>query len=280
MTTQIIFIVWRESVEALLVIGILNAWIGHDAAYARGRRYLWGGVLAGLAAAVALGFGLLEASAVLSGPGLEYFQTGLVFLAGLLIVQMVFWMRRHGRTLKRNLEQGLGDAARNGRWWTISLLALIAVAREGSETVVFLYGMFAAGPAVGTWPVIGGLAVGIALAALTYGILQLGGRVLSWRLFFKVTEVLLLLLACGLFTTGVGNLVSLGLIPYMDPLWDTTWLLDDASRFGGVVASLTGYRAFPDPATLGTWIVYWGLVAMVFRRQTRRSNAMSAVSAS
>ena len=46
MIAQIIFVVWRESIEALLVIGILQAWLRHSGT-ARARRYLWGGVLGG-----------------------------------------------------------------------------------------------------------------------------------------------------------------------------------------------------------------------------------------
>ena len=44
---QVLFIVWRESVEAMLVIGILHAWLSQNPA-AGGKRWLWGGVLAGL----------------------------------------------------------------------------------------------------------------------------------------------------------------------------------------------------------------------------------------
>ena len=279
MTTQILFIVWRESVEALLVIGILNAWITHNAAYSAGRRYLWGGVVAGLAVAVVLAYGLLEASAVMSGESLEYFQTALVLAAAGLIVQMVFWMRKHGRQLKRELQHGVESAAQTGRWWTVTVLAAIAVAREGSETVVFLYGMFAAGPSVSTTTVALASAAGFALALLTYAVLQLGGRVLSWRLFFSVTEALLLLLACALVTTGVGNLASLGLIPYMEPVWDTSFLIDDMSRIGGIIASLTGYRAMPDPATVLVWVVYWGGVALLFRLGRSRGKVSEAAPA-
>ena len=53
---NVAFVVWRESVEALLVIGILNAWLARqDDIAGRGRTFLWGGVAAGLAVALALG---------------------------------------------------------------------------------------------------------------------------------------------------------------------------------------------------------------------------------
>ena len=58
MLWQTAVIIWRELVEALLVIGILHAWLVHEAGEtgrSRGTLYLWGGVVAGVAAAVALG---------------------------------------------------------------------------------------------------------------------------------------------------------------------------------------------------------------------------------
>ena len=102
---NIVFIVWRESIEALLVIGILNAWLSQqqdaDVDARRGRIYLWSGVAAGLVAAVVLGVGLIGTGDLLGEDAQQIYQTIIVFAAAALIVQMVLWMRRHGRTLKR-----------------------------------------------------------------------------------------------------------------------------------------------------------------------------------
>ena len=46
--SNVAFVVWRESVEALLIIGILSAWLAQNDVNRRGARYLWGGVAAGL----------------------------------------------------------------------------------------------------------------------------------------------------------------------------------------------------------------------------------------
>ena len=40
---QVIFIVWRESVEALLIIGVLYAWLSATPGAARGKRWLAAG---------------------------------------------------------------------------------------------------------------------------------------------------------------------------------------------------------------------------------------------
>lgn len=275
MLFQIVFIVWRESVEALLVIGILAAWLAanHDAA--GGRKYLWGGVLAGIAAAFGLAAVLMVFADELSGQMQGWFQTALVLIAGVLIVQMVFWMQAHGRTLKRDLQGGLAMAAERRNWWGVFALALIAVAREGSETVVFLYGILSAGTAAagGFLATLGAILGGFALALATYGLLQLGRRWLSWRLFFRVTEVLLLLLACQMFTSGAEKLIDLGVLPFTDPLWDTSAILDDSGRWGGLVAGLTGYRAVPGAVTVAVWLVYWGVVLGIRLRQSRPTTA-------
>src|SRR6185312_14972360 len=102
-----LFIVWRESAEAMLVVGILYAWLKHRPDAATGMRYLWGGVAAGAALALALALVMLGIASSLSGDGLEYFQLGMMLVASGLIVQMVFWMRKHGRTLKKELEANM-----------------------------------------------------------------------------------------------------------------------------------------------------------------------------
>ncbi|OOY06878.1 FTR1 family protein, partial [Thioclava sp. F36-7] len=107
MDGQIIFILWRESVEALLVIGILAGWLAHEGAGRRAARFLWGGVLTGLALALTFALTLLGFSKLLSADVRQDLMTVMVFVAAGLIVQMVVWMRGHGRTLKRDLEAGL-----------------------------------------------------------------------------------------------------------------------------------------------------------------------------
>jgi len=212
-----------------------------------------------------LAWALSLASEALPPEGQEVFQMALVLIAAGLVVQMVFWMRRHGRSLKRDLQSGLSTRLARGQLWGIFALALIAVAREGSEAVLFLQGIISA---IGWTGQVVMVVAGALLAALaSYAALQLMGRYLSWRVFFRVTEVMLLLLASALTLNGVEHLVSLGVLPYTAPLWDTGWLLDDTGPVGGIVAGLTGYRAMPDGVTLGTWIVYWGAIALLFRRQ-------------
>ena len=85
-----LFIVWRESAEAMLVVGILYAWLRQRPDAAVGMRFLWGGVAAGLGLALSLAFAMLGIASSLSGTGLDYFQLAMMLVAAGLIVD---WMR-------------------------------------------------------------------------------------------------------------------------------------------------------------------------------------------
>lgn len=267
---QVMFIVWRESVEALLVVGILYAWLKNgDADARRGLPYLWGGVALGILSAVALGAALVGFTEVLSGDAQDYFQTGMVLVACVLIVQMVLWMKRHGRTLKRDMEESLEVSSRDSNWWGVLVLVALAIAREGSETVIFLYGLGfgQSGHVAGSQYL--AVVIGLALAFLTFYVLQLGGKVFSWRHFFRVTEIMLLFLGAGLFQSGVDKLIDKEILPtIVDQVWNSSMILDDSSTFGSLVATLTGYRAHPALMNLIAYAVYWLAVWLLVRRAT------------
>ncbi|PHV10968.1 FTR1 family iron permease [Chitinimonas sp. BJB300] len=271
---QVLFIVWRESVEALLVIGILYAWLRTHPEAAQGRRFLWGGVVVGVLLALLLGAAILGFAEFFEGEAQDYFQLGMMSLAAGLIVQMVFWMRRNARTLKHDLESSMAERARQANWWGMLALVALAIAREGSETVIFLWGLGSAQQGLQMAAFAGSALLGFVLALGTFWLLQLGGKVFSWQAFFRFSETMLLLLAGGLLVGSVERMISFGWLPTLaDPIWHSTWLLDDSTTIGSLAASLVGYRAQPALTTLLCLVAYWVLMLWSLRRLslTRRS---------
>lgn len=264
---QVLFIVWRESVEAMLVVGILYTWLRSTPEGRRGLNYLWGGVAAGLALAVALALVLLGVSTWLSDEGQEWFQAIMSLAACALVVQMVVWMKKHGRTLKGELEGGARTSVASDNWWGLFILVAIAVAREGSETVVFLYGTVSAGEGGSDMLMLALAGVaGFVVALLTFWLLQLGGKLITWRRFFRVTEILLLLLAGSLLVGGLDHLISLDVLPtIVDPVWDSSWLLSDSTGVGKILADFAGYRALPALTSVLLWVAYWIVVWALLR---------------
>ena len=273
-----LFIVWRETAEAMLVVGILYAWLRQRPDAATGMRFLWGGVAAGAGLALVLALVMLGIASSLSGDALEYFQLAITLIAAGLIVQMVFWMRKHGRTLKKDLENDMARQASESRWWGLLVVVALAVGRESAETVVFLYGL--AGQDAGdiNFPLV--LVIGLALAFATFWVLQKGGKVLSWRRFFRISETLLLLLAGALLVGGIEKSIGLGVLPpLIDPVWDTSWLLDDSNRLGGLLASFTGYRAKPALLPVLALAAYWIAMPLLLRRGPGRAAPPHGVTA-
>lgn len=258
----IAFVVWRESVEALLVIGILDSWLlARVADPRRPRRFLWSGVAAGLAVASVLAIALTGLGDLLSEDAQQAYQTATVLIAAILIIQMLLWMRRHARSMKQSLETALDEAVERRKAWGVFVLALIAVAREGSETVIFLYGMLSAGAGGSLAGGVIAALVGLGMAMLTYGLLRLAGKRMPWRLFFGITEVMLMFLAAALLMTGIDGLIDLGILPKLSRgLWNTSWLIPDGSAGGGFISALTGYRAKPNLMELIAYAAYWAVV--------------------
>lgn len=262
---QIILVVWRESIEALLVIGILSAWLARQPAPEQrmGQFYLRAGIGAGLLFAVAIAGVILFVGEWLDGDRQDYFQASMVFIAAALIFQMVFWMRRHGRMMREALECRAGVAMSAANGCGLLLLAAFAIAREGSETAIFLYGILAtSGSSIDIGSGIA-IVIGFGAALGCYIVLQLGIRTLSWSLFFRLSEGMLLVLAGSLLMSGLDKLIALDLLsPLSPPLWDTTWFINDGHGIGSLVASLTGYRARPELMPLMVFGCYWFLVSI------------------
>jgi high-affinity iron transporter len=251
-----LFIVWRESVEAMLVVGILHSWLKFNEAGRAGMRALWLGVGCGVALAAVLGWAMVAAQDELSGAALEWFQIGMLLVAAGLIVQMVLWMRRHGAGMRKNLHQNLAVAMRRSGLLGISIVAALAIAREGAETAVFLYGV-SLEPG-GSASLVTGAGLGFALAGLTAWALGRGLRFLDYRRFFVLSGWMLLVFAVALLVGAVDRLIGAGLLPALvDPLWDSSWLLDDGSRVGSLLAALAGYRAHPSMMLVIVYAAYW-----------------------
>jgi len=274
---QTIFVVCRESIEALLVIGILYAWMDGRADAATGKKWLFAGVVAGFGLAALLTLTLIGVSDLLGGESRAWFEIGMLTFASALIVQMVLWMRVHGRTLKKELEAGLEKSLQGKKsWWGVFFLAMIAVGREGSETVMFLYGsLLQLGTLASYVSFFSAVAIGLALAMVLFYALQLGGKFISWKWFFKVTEIMLLFLGSALFLAASekllgGPLAATDLPAWLySNVWDMSSVLSDSSVFGNLLASLFAYRSQPigwDLAVLGA---YWVTVTIILKWQMK-----------
>jgi high-affinity iron transporter len=136
---------------------------------------------------------------------------------------------------------------------TLSALAIVvgvAVLREGSEVVLFLYGIAAQGGTTAGGMVAGG-GLGLLAGALVSGLMYFGLLTIPAGKLFQVTSGLITLLAAGMAAQAVIFLQNGGwLLYFTGTLWDTGWLLKEDSIAGRLMHTLVGYSQAPNGAQL------------------------------
>ena len=231
-------VVFREAMEAGLIVGIVLAAAEGVAA---GGRWIAGGVMAGVAGA----------SVVAAFAGA---LSSILVFAAVMLGWHIVWTSHHGRAMAAELRQ-VGQAVRLGQRSLAALAAVVAVAvmREGSEVVLFLFGIFAASH---TDPLllVGGGAIGLALAGLVSWLLYRELVATPLRRLFGVTNCLIALLAAGLAGQAAAVLHSADLLPgWGERLWDTSGILADENLVGRSLHALIGYSARPSGIQLTAW---------------------------
>ncbi len=249
-------IVFREILEAAIIIGIVSA----ATRGVPGRtRWLVAGLLAGL-----VGSGIVAAStdviaSFASGVGQELFNASVLGIAVLMLAWHNVWMASHGaelakkaRMLATNISEGRSECS------ILMVVVGLAVLREGSETVLFLYGIAASEGGGARAMLFGGLVGALAGVAVGYTIYA-GLLRIPMRWFFAATGALVLLLAAGMASTAAHFLIQADLIPALaSPLWDTSSALPENGIAGVLLHSLIGYDARPA----GMQVVFY--VAVLF----------------
>lgn len=256
-----VVIVFREAIEAGLIVGIVLA--ATKGVFRRGL-YVATGVLAGT-----LGAGLVAAFAgalshLFAGTGQDLFNACVLLLAVAMLTWHNVWMSSHGRAIATELKNaGAAVAAGERALFALTIVVGVAVLREGSEVVLFLYGIASQGGTTAISILTGGV-LGLAAGALLSALIYLGLVAIPTGRLFAVTSVLIALLAAGMASQSVLYLQSAGHLEFLTaPVWDTSWVLpQDGETVGGIVGrmlhTLVGYSDSPNGLQL---IAYAGTIA-------------------
>lgn len=237
-------VVFREVFEIAIILCVVLA-----ATKGTPNRSKWInlGILGGCIGAALLG-AATQTLSVLAGPANQlYFNAGILFTAVAMIGWTVIWMKRHSITIVNDLKQ-VSKAITMGEkpMHMLAVVIGLAVMREGSEIVIFLYGMLAAGQTTVVEAIIGGL-IGLGLG-VGFGVLLYNGLIrFSVKYLFQVTSILLTFIAAGMAANAAGKLVKAGLLPILtSTLWDTSNILSQRSIVGRFFYILFGYQDHPN----------------------------------
>ncbi|MFM5982162.1 MAG: FTR1 family protein [Sphaerospermopsis kisseleviana] len=259
----------REGVEAALVVGIVLALL-QKAKQSQLNSWVYAGVGVGIIVSALIGVlftGIIKFLGSINPQYTSVVEPTLegVFsiLAIIMLSWMLIWMTKQARFMKAQVEGAVNEALTensNAGWGVFSLI-LVAVVREGFETVLFVAANFQQGllPTLGA---LGGLttAAGIGVLLFKWGVK------INIRQFFQIMGVLLVLIVAGLVISAfkhfddaiaslaLSNRASENLCFYYEHftkihscilgpmVWNTANILPDSKFPGIILKSLFGYR--------------------------------------
>ncbi len=258
-----LIIVFREVFEAGLIIGIVMAVTTGVAG-----RGLWvaGGAAVGILSACLVALFASGLSQLFHGSGQELLNASILGFAVLMLGWHNVWMARHGRELAAEM-RAAGQAVVEGSKSLAALAAVVAIAvlREGSEVVLFLYGVAAAEGGAGASMLVGGV-VGLALGAVVCLLTYLGLVTIPTRYLFAVTSTLIALLAAGMAAQAIAFLQQADILTALDQtVWDTSWVLRDGSFLGRALHTLIGYVDQPTAMQLIVYAATLAIIALLMR---------------
>lgn len=236
-------IVFRETLEAALIMGII-------AAATRGlstrNRWLITGVGAGLVGSLIVASLTGRIAELAEGTGQEFFNAIVLGIAVAMLAWHNIWMTRHGAELARDAKRLGSDVVSGSREMSaLGLVIALAILREGSETVLFMYGMLAGGEQ-SMASILAGGALGLGGGVLAGFGLYAGFLRIPVKWFFAVTSGLILLLAASMSSQMAKFLVQADVLPSLgSPLWDLSPLLSNNSVVGTLLHAFMGYEAAP-----------------------------------
>lgn len=239
-----VIIVFREVLEAALIVGIVLA-----ATQGLARRHIWvnAGITAGAGGAGLVALFADAISGAVAGAGQEVLNATVLLIAVLMLGWHNIWMGRHGREMAQQMRD-MGRAVRHGNR-AMHMLAVViglAVLREGSEVVLFLYGIAVAQQDSARFMFAGGL-LGLLSGAVTGLLVYRGLLRISSKYLFTVTTWLITLLAAGMAAQAAGFLEQADLLPpLVQSLWDSSGIVAQNSILGRVLQALVGYADHPS----------------------------------
>ena len=258
-----LIIVFREVFEAGLIIGIVLAVTG---SVPNRNRWIGGGVLAGALAACIVAAFTGALSQLFAGMGQELFNAAILVIAVIMLTWHNVWMAHHGREMAGEM-RAVGQAVADGKKSLLAVAVVVGVAvlREGSEVALFLYGVAASDGGSALSLATGGfigLALGAAVCLLTYfGLMRIPPRAL-----FATTTVLITLLAAGMAAQAVAFLERANWLTPLDTVvWDSGWLLSEASIAGRTMHTLIGYTDQPTEMQLLVYVAVLLVTVMLMR---------------
>ncbi len=272
-------VIFRETLEIAMILGIVLA---ATRGLEKRMPWIWGGLLAGIAGSGLVALFAETISNSMEGMGQELFNAMILFTAAGFIGWTVIWMKKHARHMVTHIRE-VGQGVIEGRLplYSLTLIIGLAMLREGSEIVLFVYGMLLSDQTIAS--IIAGSIVGASVGTVIGVMLYYGLLKMEARNMLNVTGWMLILLVAGLSSQGAAYLTAAGYFPHLtNVMWDTSWLLSEDSVVGMALHGLIGYSDRPMEIQvmfyLGTLFTLLFIVNFGDRKKSMRTAIAMAAS--
>jgi high-affinity iron transporter len=272
-----LLITFREALEAALIVTITVTYL-RKMGRQELNKYSYLGAASAVVVSLLIGVGLQTFYGGLGDTASQLFEGVASLTAVVVLTSMIFWMTKHSKEIKGELEGKIEQAVTRGEIYGIATLSFVAVAREGLETVLFLSTSFIQDQ-VGT--IVGALTGTLIVVGLSV-LLMRGTVELEVGRFFKVTSVLLLVFGAGMAGYGVHELIEAGegsgidfgvlgkkpidINPAVNP--DGSYpLLHEKGVIGSVLKALVGYDGDPEWLRIIVYVGYWAVIGTYLVKQ-------------
>lgn len=245
-------IVFREVLEAALIIGLIMA---VTRGVASRTRLVMTGIAAGVSGALLLALLSEWIAPLAQGVGQEILNAAILSAAVVMLSWHLVWMKQHAAALTHQIKQLRGriDSGESSST-IIAIIIGLAILREGSEVVLFMYGLSAAGSDAGG--LMAGGALGLAAGILVGVVLYFGLARVPLKPLFRFSGWLILLLTAGLAAQASGYLVQANILPALGyQIWDTSAILSEQGLIGQLLHIVIGYVAQPMGIQVVTYAV-------------------------
>jgi high-affinity iron transporter len=274
-----LLITFREALEAALIVTIMITYL-RKIGKQELNKYSYLGAGTAVIVSFLIGIALQTFYGGLGKVGEQLFEGVASLTAVVVLTGMIFWMTKHSKEIKGELEGKIDQAVTQSEVYSIAVLSFVAVVREGLETVLFLTATFVQ-DRIGT---IVGAVLGIAIVLVLSMLLMKGTLNLEISRFFKVTSILLLIFGAGLAGYGVHELIEAGegsgldfgvlgekpfdINPPLNP--DGTYpLFHENGIVGSILKALVGYDGNPEWLRLIVYLGYWVIIGTYLYTQYR-----------
>ncbi len=269
-----LFLGFREGLEAVLVVVIILSYLKKTNQQHYNKYVYLGSILAIIASVIfAIIFTTLFGG--FTGTLEEIFEGVTFIISGIFIVTLVLWVSKEGPKMRQTLEKKVEQSIQKDKLLSLTILSFVIIIREGIELVLLLTGATSIGSLDPSAVIVGSL-IGLGLSLIIGILIFFGVKTINLTVFFKVTNIILILFAAGLITYGIHELIEAGIVnPIISEVWNIKHILpenfpDDNPTTpewleitGSLLKVLFGYNANPSLLELIVYPLLLGLIGTI-----------------